>query len=92
MKLQQLILRLFLLGQSIGLVVFCCVGQKGLLAVQRLGHEHQNLKKSIEVLKIEIFDLKQNIDQWQTNDFYKEQCAREQLQMARPDEQVYVLD
>lgn len=92
MTLQQALLRIFLLVEILGAACFFITGSNGLLSVRKLDQEHAILQAQIVQEQREIEKLKCKIHDWKTNDFYKEQCAREQLQMARPDEEVYVLD
>jgi hypothetical protein len=42
-------------------------------------------------MKDEIEQLEQEIYAWQTDDFYKEKVAREQLQMARKGDELFYI-
>ena len=64
-------------------------GPQGLRALRTLKHEHHTLQQSINSITSDIKQLKTRIAQWQHSTFYREQLAREQLQMAYADEIVY---
>jgi cell division protein FtsB len=57
------------------------------LQIQQLGVVE--LQKNLILLNDEIVQLKKEIYAWQTNDFYKEKVAREQLQMARKGDELF---
>lgn len=66
-------------------------GKNGL---QLLGKQ----KKDVQALEFQIIQLQQETDVlesdiyvWQTNDFYKEKIAREQLQMARKGDRLFYI-
>jgi cell division protein FtsB len=66
-------------------------GNSGIKALQ--GHKKvvEDLKKDIMVLDDEIVQLEKEIYVWQTDDFYKEKVAREQLQMARKGDELFYI-
>jgi cell division protein FtsB len=49
------------------------------------------VEQDILVLKKEVQDLQEELVAWQTDPFYKEKVAREQLQMARPGEELFYI-
>lgn len=49
------------------------------------------LKQEITQLQNNIIQLEQEIHTWNNNDFYKEKIAREQLQMARKDDELFYI-
>lgn len=61
----------------------------GIPAVWRMHHANQEKKQMLCALKKEIEDLRKQVHEWETNIFYKEKVAREQLQMVGPDDTVY---
>ncbi len=89
---KQLLLRMFLVGElcTVGFLFIC--GPQGFFAVRAVYKEHAALLIKIAQEEEEVKLLKKRIDEWVKNDFYKEKIARENLQMARPEEQVYVLN
>ena len=66
-------------------------GNKGFLHYLSLQKEINVENQKINQLVKDIDSLKSNIDLWQNNDFMIEKMAREDLQMALPDEKVYIL-
>lgn len=45
-------------------------------------------RANIEALKLSVHDLAHEVHAWETDPFFKEKVAREQLQMARPGETI----
>ncbi len=89
---KHLILRLVLLAEVISAIVFFVFGSQGIIAVSKKNAEHFQLIACIELEKKEINSLDAEIKNYSLLDFYKEKIAREDLQMARPEEQVYILE
>lgn len=61
----------------------------GLPTVWAMQKENQQLAQSVCALQEEVEKLEQERQKWESIPFYKEKLAREQLQMARPDDEVY---
>lgn len=68
---------------------FC--GSQGLQHMWRLQAENNEFEQNLAQLITEITALEQQIHAWNTQPFYKEKMAREQLQMACAGEQIYYL-
>jgi len=66
-------------------------GNNGIKALQAQKNVVEDLKKDILVLNTEITQLEKEIYAWQTDDFYKEKVAREQLQMARKGDELFYI-
>lgn len=66
-------------------------GGQGLQSLYYMSQHNRQLQQDIVALRQAALELEQQLQYWQTDDFYKEQLAREQLQMARPQEQIYYL-
>lgn len=64
-------------------------GINGIAALQNQKLNVATLQKNIMLLNDEIARLKNEIYAWQTDDFYKEKVAREQLQMARKGDELF---
>jgi cell division protein FtsB len=64
-------------------------GPQGLRDLHNLKHEKNTLQQSINSATANIKQLQIRITQWHNSTFYREQLAREQLQMAYADEIVY---
>ncbi len=91
MKFKAYLSRLFLLVE---LIVFGAVYLWGLDGVNRyhkICEENVRVEQDILVLKKEVQDLQEELVAWQTDPFYKEKVAREQLQMARPGEELFYI-
>lgn len=63
----------------------------GLLAVHTLEKETRVIETANRELMQEVNHMEQEIIAWNEDDFYKEKVAREQLQMAYEDEDIYYL-
>lgn len=73
---------------GLGYVVF---GEHGILEYYKLRKEIELEKKQIQALEQEIAHIQSKINAWKSDEFNAEKFARQDLQMGRPDEQVYVL-
>lgn len=83
------ILRLFF---SVEVLVFTAVylfGAHGIQTLMGLKKENNALLVDIESLKQEVVALESDIAIWQSDDFYTEKIAREQLQMAKKGDTIY---
>lgn len=67
-------------------------GKDGLVFLQRIRHQNNVLAEQVNALEQEVDDLSMNICAVKTEDFFKEKIARQQLQMARADETIYIVD
>lgn len=65
-------------------------GSHGLVAIRTLQCQNNNLITDVDVLYQEIDTLEAELEEWNTNSFYKEKIAREQLQMICPNEELYI--
>lgn len=63
----------------------------GIQAITRSRCELQDAVERTQRLQNDIICLEREINQWESASFYKEQFAREQLQMARHNDIVYYL-
>ena len=66
-------------------------GTNGIAALQKQKYDVIELQKNIVLLNDELEQLKKEIYAWQTDDFYKERVAREQLQMARKGDELFYI-
>jgi cell division protein FtsB len=79
---------------AVEIVIFSGIyffGAQGLHNVWRMQHENSNVQHTLTALQGEVAHLEQELYAWQHHPFYKEKLAREQLQMARPGEQIYYI-
>ncbi len=64
-------------------------GRRGIGLVLSLKHYNAQLEKTIDALKVENKQLAHTINDWQQYPFYKEQLAREKLQLGYPEDRIY---
>ncbi len=83
--------RLFFVGEVFCFFGFYLFGAQGIMQLSKRNDYNQQLSKEIESLQATLKELKSSIDEWKTNSFLKEKMAREQLDMARPYELVYMI-
>jgi cell division protein FtsB len=91
MKFKAYLLRLFLLGEIVIFGVVYFWGVDGVNRYNKICEENRNIEQDIIVLKKEVQDLEAQLSAWQTDPFYKEKVAREQLQMARAGEELFYI-
>jgi cell division protein FtsB len=66
-------------------------GPQGLRTLSDMYVEQVSMREGIDQLDQEVAALRTDINAWQKHPFHKEKIAREQLQMARPDDEVFYL-
>ncbi len=87
---KRLAVRIGFLAEAL---IFCWVyflGPQGMRTVWHMRQENGIAQKMIKEVTQEVAQLEKEIVQWRTSAFYKEKYAREQLQMARAGEVIYV--
>jgi cell division protein FtsB len=89
--IKKLTLRIFLALEIILFSLFYIFGSQGLQALMRLRHQNIILHNELESIQQDVKNLELELVDWRKNQFYKEKIAREQLQMARPEEDIYFL-
>lgn len=89
--LKRIFMRVLLLLEmaAFGHVYF--FGSNGIKVLQNQRNVVVDLKKNIELLDGDVVLLEKEIYVWQTDDFYKEKIAREQLQMARKGDELFYI-
>ncbi len=88
---KKLILRFFFVLEVAVFLGVYFGSSGGLSSLGALKQENSRLAESITRLEGELQKLEQEQKKWDHTSFYKEKWAREQLQMARPDDEVYFL-
>jgi len=89
---KRTMLRVFFAVEICVFVGVYLFGPGGLQAMIALERENRQLDAEIMHLKDEVADWEQKIVLWQSDDFYKEKVAREQLQMARAGDEIFYID
>jgi cell division protein FtsB len=69
---------------------FIFFGQRGVMKYYEITKEIHHEKAKLAKLEQENARLTTKIDQWQSDNFEKEKFARQDLQMSKPDEMVFV--
>jgi cell division protein FtsB len=64
---------------------------QGLAFLKQLTHENNRLDQALERLKKEISDLERDINEFQRYPWRKEEIARNSLQMAYPNEEIFLI-
>lgn len=88
---KRLLVQFFLILEIVFLVKVYVFGNQGILYLMDKNNQNKKLASLIQHKKETLINLEQEIEAWQTIPFYKEEWAREKLQMARSCEQVYVI-
>lgn len=66
-------------------------GENGIFAMRTIAQENGGVLHQIDCIKQDIKNIEQEIIAWQTDLFYVEKVAREQLQMAKEGEELYFI-
>ena len=88
---KRLILRIALLAEMCAFGYIYVYGKNGLQSLQQQRFIVGELEKNIAKINDEVTLLEKEIYAWQTDDFYKEKVAREQLQMARKGDELFYI-
>ena len=83
--------RIFLIGEFIIFAGFYLFGSNGISALIQLKSDICQLDGQITTLKTDVQHLTSTLDVQKKHPFFKEKIAREQLQMARVDEEIYLI-
>ena len=88
-NIKQLCLRVFF---GIEIVLFAYMylfGPHGMRALMNIEQDTVQLNSEVTDLQTQVHSLEFTIAQWDVHPFYKEKIAREQLQMAGKNEEIY---
>lgn len=86
------LLRIFFAGEIALFSILYFMGPSGVYSSQAIREESRVLETEIAAVESEIDALEKEINLVATDPFYKEKIAREQLQMAREHETIYLTD
>lgn len=70
---------------------YYCVGASGILSLMHTKKEISQINQEIQFLQSEIHQLQTTIAMQKKHPFFKEKIAREQLQMAHENEEIYIV-
>lgn len=65
-------------------------GSKGIINIIRYKEENGTIKKEIDSLRKEIVLLENDIKEWHDDTYYLEKIAREELQLAHPEDIIFI--
>lgn len=88
-NIKKLIGQLFFGTWLVIFIVHYAAGSRGLVYGWRAQRENANLVQRVAQLQSEIAHLHEQVSAWQTDRFYLQRLAREQLQLARDGDTVY---
>lgn len=85
-------IRIFFIGEVIIFLGFYLFGSNGYILYKQLSCDVLELSENLSDLKTEILQLQSNIELQKKHPFFQEKIAREQLQMARAEEEIYLIE
>ena len=90
-NIKKLFLRALLFFEIVIFGFTYLFGSNGLYYLKDLDRENSLLYNEVVNLKNEISIIENQINDWMVDPFYKEQLAREKLQLARENEKIYYI-
>ncbi|HZW61545.1 MAG TPA: septum formation initiator family protein [Candidatus Babeliales bacterium] len=90
-RFKYLFLRLALCVEIMVLAAIYFYGSYGVQTLAQLRTETAVVEQEVMHLQQEVAILEHELNAWNSNPFYKEKVAREQLQMAREGDTIYYL-
>jgi cell division protein FtsB len=90
-KIKRRAIRVAFVGEILLVSFYYLFGSHGLQALRTLAQVNSALLADIEVLENETTALQHELEEWKTDIFYKEKIAREKLQLAYLNEDLYFL-
>lgn len=88
---KQHVARIFLAGELIIFTGFYLFGTNGMYAMLSLKSDICALHQQANELKTDVSHLSSTLVLQKKHPFFQEKIAREQLQMARSDEEIYLI-
>lgn len=89
---KRMIMRGAFVAEIILFTWFYYYGMCGMREIRRLRVENDQLEQQIGVANDCLAQKEQELAAWQSDPFYKEKLAREQLHMAKEGEEIYLVD
>ncbi len=90
MTQKRIILRLIFMLEVLVFGWFYYYGVCGMKDIYQLQQENEQIEQQIQMVQNEIVARECEVAAWQTDPFYKEKLAREQLHMAKEGEEIYL--
>lgn len=79
------------LAFGVEILVFALFFVKSIDSINKMRLVNLTLSKEVNNLKFVVDEIKQKVDEWNSDTFYKEQIAREKLQMANSKDEIYYI-
>lgn len=90
--MKRYIIRIFFCAEIGCFLWMYFFGPQGIQVFKQLADENAVVEQKIQVLRGDIAQLDRSITACNSDSFYKERIAREQLQMARKGDVIYYFD
>ncbi|TET06064.1 hypothetical protein E3J79_03330 [Candidatus Dependentiae bacterium] len=90
--MRRRVLRFLFVAEIVLFVTFYLFGSNSIQRLLELQSEQKELDMQLQNVKANVSYLNEQIELWNESSFFKEKVAREQLQMAREDDEIYYLD
>ena len=84
-------MRIFFALEIVFFIAFYLFGSEGIQRMMLMQQQERELDAKLHEAIIEVAQLNEHLEQWNTTPFHKEKIAREQLQMAREGDEIYYL-
>jgi cell division protein FtsB len=81
--------RLFLMVWVVVCGIYYCSGRRGVFEIRSLQELNKQLGLEVVALENRVGLLQTQIEAWSQEPFFKEKLAREQLQLAYPEDIIY---
>jgi cell division protein FtsB len=91
-NLEKRLLRIFIACEFLLFAFYYIRGANGLNTILQLKQENKKLTQNIDQIKQEISSMKIENENWEKYPWYREQIARQDLQMAYPDEEIFLIN
>lgn len=91
-EFKRIVLRIGFGLEILIFTLYYLFGNQGIVSIMSVSSQIQAIEKEIVALNAELLTLQRQIVLQKTCPFYKEKIAREQLQMARADEEIYIFE
>ena len=91
-RAKQSVGRIFVVAEVIIFLGFYIWGANGLSALSHLKNDIESQAALVMQLRAEVSQLESMITTQMQHPFFQEKIAREQLQMARANEEIYLID
>ena len=91
MNTARFVVRSLLIAEMGLLFLYSLVGSSGIAALRQAQKENSKLKQELLTAQDQLTVLIQYKKDWDTFPFYKEQFIREELQMAKKGDELYLI-